>query len=121
MLEGFGGLSLSGISINEEVINKLLGGWVKNLEPNKPNPQEFSEIVIAAATLVNILETKLIENKSRVESKIPNAFTVLAETKKTLMLKAPQLALSYYSQDNELLSELLDEKKTHEFSKHTCS
>lgn len=84
-VEGFGGLSLSGISINEEVINKLLGGieeWVKNLEPNKPNPQAFSETVIAAVTLVNILETKLIENKSRVEGKIPNAFTVLAETKK---------------------------------------
>lgn len=112
-VEGFGGLSLSGISINEEVINKLLGGieeWVKNLEPNKPNPQAFSETVIAAVTLVNILETKLIENKSRVEGKIPNAFTVLAETKKTLMLKAPQLALSYYSQDNSLLSELLDKQ-----------
>ncbi len=112
-VEGFGGLSLSGISINEEVINKLLGGiegWVKNLEPNKPSSQEFSETVIAATTLVNILETKLTENKSRVESKIPNAFTVLAETKKTLMLKAPQLALSYYSQDNGLLSELLDKQ-----------
>ncbi|ARM32102.1 hypothetical protein B0B39_00470 [Legionella longbeachae] len=112
-VEGFGGLSLSGISINQEVINKLLGGiegWIKNLEPNKPDVHKFSETVIAAITLISILETKLIENKSRVEGKIPNAFTILAETKKTLMLKAPQLALSHYSQDNGLLSELLEKQ-----------
>ncbi|KTD06389.1 hypothetical protein Lgra_3166 [Legionella gratiana] len=112
-VEGFGGLSLSGISINKEVMNKLLGGiegWVKSMEPNKPSPGEFSKTVIAAITLVNLLETKLIENKARVENILPDAFTSLAETKKELLLKAPQLAISYLAQDDRLLSELLTQQ-----------
>ncbi len=83
--------------------------WINSIEPNQQTEEEFSKTIIAAATLVNLLQTKLKEQKNLINPYLPEAIKDFEEMKKTLMLKQPKLAISILKEDNKENNELLAE------------
>jgi hypothetical protein len=99
--------------LNQVAVNNVLAGmekWVEALELDTPSPEIYSKEVIAMSMLVNVFETSLQENRTQVESYLPSAFATLANIKKLLILKNPELSMSRIKKDNGLLKAFLSEQ-----------